>query len=198
MGRIRTGFTIVLIFFTLVAFSQQKVKKDSAGLHKNHYSFTFGTGWTHFYNNLENGDQDIQKDFMGYSGKFFWEPEYRLSLGLETGYYMLFRVKNQLNNDTSVQISRTVVPLLLLVRMRIVDNFYLGAGMGIAILTTKASGPEQKIVTKANSLSNFEVSASYVYPLSKHWNVGGEFKVFSFAKLNDWMYSIQATCAFRL
>jgi hypothetical protein len=195
MGRIKTVLTLVLVSYTLVAFSQQK---DSVKVRLNHYTFTIGTGWTHYYNNLENGDQDIKKNFPGVSFRFLWEPEYRLSLGLESGYYKLFRITNQINSDTSIQIDRSVVPLLLLVRMRIVDNVYIGAGMGIAIINNKAEGAVQKIVTKTTSLSNFEVFGSYIYPLSKHWNVGGEVKIFSFASLNDWMYSIQAVCAFRL
>jgi hypothetical protein len=195
MGRIKIGFTLVLIFFTLAVFSQQK---DSVKVHLNHYTLTIGVGWTHYINNLEYGDQDIQKNFAGLGLKFFWEPEYRLSLGLETGYYKLFKITDQFNGDTSVQFTRTVLPLLLLVRMRIVDNVYLGAGMGIAIVTNKSAGVGKEIITKTNSLSNFELSGGYIYPLSKHWLVGGELKAFHFGSLNDWMYSVQATCAFKL
>lgn len=194
MGKIKTSFTLVLIFFTLVVFSQQK---DSVKVRLNHYSLTFGTGWTHYINNLEYGDKNIQQDFAGVSLKFFWEPEYRLSLGLETGYYRLFKVKGQLTTDISGEAVRSVIPLLLLVRMRIVDNVYLGTGLGLAMITNKTSGGNQKILTKTWSLSNYEVSASYIYPLSKHWHVGGEFKFFNFGNLNDWMYSIQANCAVR-
>ena len=195
MSRKKTVITLVLIFLTLVGFSQ---KKDSVKVHLNHYTFTLGTGWTHYINNLENGDQKIQQDFIGVSFKFFWEPEYRLSLGLETGYYRLFKITDQLNADVTAQIDRYVIPALLLVRMRIVDNVYLGAGIGLAFITNKASGAGQKIITKTTSLSNFEFSGGYIYPLSKHWLVGGEIKGFHFANLNDWMYSIQATCAFKL
>ena len=99
MDRIKTGFTLVLIFFTLVVFSQQK---DSVKVRLNHYTLTIGAGWTHYINNLENGDQKIQKNFAGVSFKFFWEPEYRLSLGLESGYYKLFKVTDRINSDTSV------------------------------------------------------------------------------------------------
>jgi hypothetical protein len=195
MERIKTGLTLVLVFFTLVAFSQQK---DSVRVRLNHYTLTIGAGWTHYINNLENGDQEIKKNCVGVSFKFYWEPEYRLSLGLESGYYRLFKVTDQINADTSVQISRMVIPMLLLVRMRIVDNIYIGAGMGLAFITNKAAGPNKEIVTKTNSLSNFEFSATYIYPLSKHWLIGGEAKGFHFGGLNDWMYSIQAVCAFRL
>ena len=195
MDKIKTAFTIALVFCTSVVFAQPK---DSVKVRLNHYTFTVGAGWTHYINNLEYGDKNIQNDFAGISGKFFWEPEYRLSLGLETGYYKLFKITGQINEDTAFQVDRVVVPLLLLVRMRIVGNFYLGAGMGIALITNKASGIGQTISTKTTSLSNFELSAAYIYPLSKHWLVGGEAKMFHYGNLNDWMYSIQATCAFKL
>jgi hypothetical protein len=194
MRSIRTSLTLVLVFFTLALFSQQK---DSVKVRLNHYTLTVGGGWTHYINNLENGDKDLRKDFAGISLKFFWEPEFRLSLGLETGYYQLFRGKYQINADTTAQVDRTVVPMLLLVRMRIVDRFYLGAGMGLAFITGKTSGAGQKIVTKTTSMANFEVSGAYIYPLSKHWLIGGEAKAFHFGSYNDWMYSIQATCAVR-
>ncbi|MCX6303767.1 MAG: hypothetical protein NT040_02255 [Bacteroidetes bacterium] len=195
MGRIKTVLTLVLIFFTLVVFSQQK---DSVKVRLNHYTLTIGPGWTHYIDNMDYGVQKIRKDFAGVSFRFLWEPEHRLSLGLETGYYKLFRVTNQLNADTSVHIDRVVVPMLLFVRMRIVDHVYLGAGLGLAIITNKAAGAGQEIATKTTSFANFEFSGAYVYPLSKHWNVGGEFKMFHFGALDDWMYSIQATCAVRL
>jgi hypothetical protein len=49
-----------------------------------------------------------------------------------------------------------------------------------------------------NSLANFELTGSYIYPLSKHWLVGGEMKVFHSGTLDDWLYSIMATFAVRL
>lgn len=195
MGKIKAVLTLGLIFITLAVFSQQK---DSIKVNPNHYTLTVGAGWTHYINNLQYGDQDIQQNFAGLGLKFFWEPEFRLSLGLETGYYKLFKITNQYNADTSIQFDRSVVPFLLLVRMRIVDNVYLGAGMGIAMVSNKSSGAGHEIITKSNSLANYEVSAGYIYPLSKHWLVGGEFKTFRFAGLNDWLYSIQATFAVKL
>jgi hypothetical protein len=195
MVRIKAIFTLVLIFFTMVVFSQQK---DNVKVRLNHYTFTVGAGWTHYVNNLEYGDDNMKNNFAGASFKFFWEPEYRLSLGLETGYYKLFKITNQVNQDTTVEIDRSLVPFLLLVRMRIIDNVYLGAGMGMSFITNKASGAGKEIKTTMNSLANFELTGSYIYPLSKHWLVGGELKVFYSGTLEDWIYSVQAVCAFRL
>jgi hypothetical protein len=195
MGKKKIIVTLMLTCFTLAVFSQQQ---DSVKVRLNHYTFTVGAGWTHYINNLENWDNNIKKDFVGMSFKFFWEPEYRLSLGLESGYYKLFKVSGQFPDNTSVEVSRTVIPLLLLVRMQIIQNVYLGAGMGIAIITNKSVGTDLNVVTKTISMSNFELSGAYLYPLSKHFMAGGEVKMFSFAALSDWMYSIQATCTFKL
>jgi hypothetical protein len=195
MGKIRTGLTLILVCFTLFVFSQ---KQDSVKVRLNHYSFTIGAGWTHYYNNLDYGDQKIKKDFAGLSFKFYWEPEHRLSLGLETGYYKMFKVTDQIGEDTTIEVDRTVIPLLLLVRMRIVDHVYLGAGMGLAFIYNKASGANKAITANVTSLSNYKFTGSYIYPLNKHWNVGGEVMVFNFGKFDDWMYSVQAVCAIRL
>jgi hypothetical protein len=190
--------TFLLIAALAILFTAvQAQKKDSLKVKQNHYTLTIGAGWTHYYNNLENGDQKIYQDYPGFSFRFFWEPEHRLSLGLESGYYKLFRVKNQVGSDIEVKVDRVVVPLLLLVRMRIIDNVYLTAGTGLAIITNKASGPNSSVKTKVWSLSNYQFSGSYIYPLSSRWRVGGEFKVYNFGSLDDWMYSVQALCAFR-
>jgi hypothetical protein len=186
----------ILVFCSIALFSQQKDTARKVRL--NHYSLTIGAGWTHYYNNLDYGDQKINQDFAGLSFKFFWEPEHRLSLGLETGYYKMFKITDQITADTSIEVDRTVVPLLLLVRMRIIDNVYLGAGMGLAFIYNKAAGPHREVTTKTTSLSNYKFTASYIYPLAKHWRVGGEIMLFNFGTYDDWMYSIQAVCAVRL
>lgn len=194
MGRKSRYIALLLVFLSLATFAQEK---KTGKVHLNHYSLTIGTGWTHYIDNLEYGVSTIKKDFAGVSMKFFWEPEHRLSLGLETGYYRMFRVTNELVPDTTLKVDRDFVPLLLMVRMRIVDHFYLGAGFGLAMILNKASGAGQEVNTKIWSLSNYQLSASYLYPLTRHWQVGGEFKTFGVGKYNDWMYSLQALCAFR-
>ena len=195
MGHIKAVITMVLVSLSVVVYSQ---KNDSLKVRLNHYTLTIGTGWTHYINNLEMGGQNLQKDYAGVSLKFFWEPEHRLSLGLETGYYKLFMAKGQLTDNTTGQVDRSVIPLIFLIRMRIIDNVHLGIGTGLALIMNKTVGGKQKVVTETISLSNFELSGAYIYPLSKHWLVGGEVKLFHFGNTEDNMYSIQATCAVRL
>ena len=187
MDRKKILLPVLLMCFATMAFAQQK---DSVKVRLNHYSFSVGAGWTHFINNLENGDQNLKNNFVGFTGKFFWEPEYLVSLGLETGYFRLFNISTEIKPDTTVEINRTVVPLLLLVRMRVVDNLHLTAGVGLAFITNKSSGVGQEIVTKTSSLANFELAATYLYPLGKHWRVGGEAKIYRFGNPDGWVDSL--------
>ncbi len=194
MGRKMTAFVLVFIFTAMTAFPQ------SGGPYPDkptRFSLTLGGGWTHYFDNLDNGNQNLSKDFAGYSFLFFWEPEYRLSLGVETGYYTLFKLQSKANSTLKGDISRQVIPMLMLVRMRIVDDFYLSTGFGFARLTNSATENGQKIVTNTLSLSNYQLSASYIYPLSTHWQLGGEFKMYDFGAYDDWMYSVQLLCSFR-
>ena len=195
MAQKRAVITMVLVFLSVVIYSQ---KNDSVTVRLNHYTVTVGAGWTHYINNLQVGGENLQKDFAGVSVKFFWEPEHRLSLGLESGYYKLFRAKGQLTDNTLGQVDRSIIPILFLIRMRIIENMHLGIGTGIALITNKIAGGGQKVVTETLSLSNFELSGAYIYPLNKHLLLGGEVKLFHFGNTEDTMYSIQATCAVRL
>lgn len=192
----KTSLIILLIFTLFPALFA--AKKDSTRLSLNHYSLAVGIGWSHYINTLEIGEDAAFTNAAGVSLKFFWEPEHRLSLGLETGYYRLYKVKNKSYSDAKGQVTMSAVPLLLNIRMRVVDHFYLSAGAGLAIMMNKVTGMDAEIKSNILSLSNYQFSGSYIYPLNKHWNVGGEFKVFNFGKTADWMYTLSAVCAVRL
>jgi hypothetical protein len=194
MNTKKSIFTFIFILLALLAFPQQNQHEKT---HTSHYSLLMGIGWTHYFNNLDYGDQNMRKDFTGISIQSYWEPEYKLSLGVETGYYKLFEVRNKLTQDITAEVDRTAVPILLLVRMRIIDNFYLGAGFGVALIKNLASGTSVKITTNTWSLSNYKAAASYLYPVKTRLKLGGEMNLYNYGNINDWMYSIQALISFR-
>ncbi len=188
----------ILVLIVLLSYGAFSQKADSIKVRRNHYSLTVGVGWAHYINTLEIGKDNATINSAGVSLKFFWEPEHRLSLGLESGFYRLYSVKSKSYTDVTGQATMSAMPFLLVVRMRIVDQFYLSAGAGLALMFNKVTGIDNKVNSNILSLSNYQFSGSYLYPLTKHWQVGGEFKVLNFGKASDWMYTIQALCAFRL
>jgi hypothetical protein len=184
----------LFLFFTPALFSQGH---DTINVKTNHYSLAIGLGWAHYLNTLEIGGDAATINSLGISMKFFWEPEHRLSLGLETGFYRLYKVKSKTYTNVLGQATMSDVPLLLAVRMRVVDRFYLSAGAGLAVMFNKVTGIDNKVTSTIISYSNYQFSASYIYPLSRLWQVGGEFKFLNFGKSEDWMYTLQVLCAIR-
>jgi hypothetical protein len=186
--RFQVIFFIVLSVFSVSAFCQQS---DTLQKRKNSYVIETGAGWTHYFNNLEYGDKNIKTDFAGVSMRLFWEPEYRLSLGIESGYYRLFKVEGNLDSGMPFEVDRDVIPIMLLARMRIAGNLFLGTGFGLALIKNKSLVENEMIKTNTLSLSNYELSAAYIYPLNSHLKIGGEMKVYNYGSLNDWLYSLQ-------
>jgi hypothetical protein len=195
MAKRQVLFLVFFLFLSYTGFSQQT---DSVKVKRNHYSLAVGIGWAHYINSLEIGKDNATINSAGLSLKFFWEPEHRLSLGLESGFYRLYKVKSKTDTDLQGQATMSAMPLLLVVRMRIIDHFYLSAGGGLAVMFNKVTGINDKVNSNILSLSNYQFSGSYLYPLAKHWQVGGELKVLNFGKASDWMYTLQAVCAVRL
>jgi hypothetical protein len=190
----RSVSVLLLSLILLQAFPQSNKSFDEK---PDHFSLAAGVGWTHYFNNLEYGDKNIITDFSGISLRFFWETEYLLGLGFESGYYRLFRVKGELTPGFSGEAERGVIPMMMLVRMRIVNHVYLGTGLGYALITNKSSGPDDTVNTTTLSLSNYQASASYIFPISKHFRLGSEMKLYNYGSLNDWMYSLEVFCAVR-
>ena len=165
----------------------------------SHFTLAIGVGWSHYFANMDLVPaRNVQKEFIGTSMRFMWEPEYRLSLGLETGFYRIYRVDSTLSAEYTMDSRMYVVPLLLVIRMRIVDNFYFSVAPGLAFQFSQISGIGDKVQSHMLSLSNFEACASYLYPLSKHMVLGGEARVFYIGKTNDYIMSLNAVFAVKL
>ena len=212
--------TLILfpVFFlaTLIAHSQMSYRMQDVGsmmqdtgsritdhdsrlTTRSHYTLAIGVGWSHYFANMDLVPaRNVKKEFIGASFRFMWEPEYRLSLGLETGLYRIFRVDSTLSSEYTLDARMYVVPLLLVIRMRIVDNFYLSVAPGLAVQFSQINGIGEKISSTQYSFSNFEGCASYLYPLNKHLVVGGEARLFHFGKTNDYIMSINAVFAVKL
>jgi hypothetical protein len=190
----RSVIIILLCLFSAWAASSQT--SDSIPKTRSHYTLAVGAGWSHYFSNMDLVPaRNVQKDFAGFSFRFMWEPEYRLSLGLETGFYRIFKIDSTLSNEYSMHARMNMVPLLLVIRMRVVDNFYLSAAPGIVLQYSQVTGIGDKVTSSQISMANFEACASYLYPLSKYFEVGGEGRFFYIGKTNDYLMSLNAVFA---
>lgn len=185
---------LVLSIFGTKGFSQQ-LEQNKSG--QSSFTVSLSGGWTHYVDNLEYGNKNLNQNFAGFNFRFYWEPEHRLSLGAETGLITLFKAKSQPGSVVEGDVTRKVIPLFLLIRMRTFENFYLGTGFGVANLNNVASYNGQTLKTSTLSFANYQFSASYIYPLSSHWQLGGEAKVYEFGAFTDWVCALQLFCVYR-
>lgn len=158
-------------------------------------SIQVGTGWTHYYNNMVIGRSSITNDYIGSSVRIMWEPEHRLSLGVESGYYKLYNVGLE-TGDGNVDLA--IIPLMANLRMRILKNFYITGGTGVVIMKSQinSTGAESSKSTVI-SYSNVQLSGLYLYKITEQVGIGGEVKFMWIDKTNDFIHSIQAVVSYR-
>jgi hypothetical protein len=187
-----------------VSFAQKEThdtvnKMQDKKFRRSYYTLAVGAGWSYYFANMDLVPaRNVQKNFVGTSFRFMWEPEYRLSLGLETGFYRIYKVDSTLSSEYTMMSRMNVVPLFLVLRMKIVDNFYLSVAPGLALQYSKITGIGDDVTSSQISASNFMVCASYMYPLNRLLLLGGEARVMHFGKTNDYLMFISAVVALKL
>jgi hypothetical protein len=186
---------VIVFLFSLVTISSF-AQRQLAQRHR--FSVTGGVGWTHYINSLRIGTQSAIEDHIGGSFKLLWEPEHRLALGFETGYYQFYVVErtSPINAQVVGKAMLSIVPIMINVRCRIVNNFYLSTGTGVALLLSRIEGVGGGIDSSQTSLSNFQLSGLYLQPIGTHWRAGGEFKFLSVDKTEDDCLSLMAVVSF--
>lgn len=150
-----------------------------------------GGGLGHYFNTFTNVlDEDVINNRPSFSGKLLWQPEYRLSLGIESGYYFLYSTTRiQTDIGTEKLTSRLkVVPIFLSLSMRLVNHLNINFGTGLAdmIYTLNAAKTKsEKVVGTTYSMSNYTTGFTYSYQLGKKISLGAEFKYLYLRKTDD-------------
>lgn len=186
---------LLVILFSTAGLAQEQEKEKK--VHTDSYTLALGAGWNYYINTMQVGKNDIRPNSAVVSFRFFWEPGELISLGLETGYFRLYKAVKQVSADLTSTASTDVVPLTLLLRMRVIDHFYLTAGMGLAVVMNKVYLGEE-INNNTLSYSNFKFAVSYIRPVSRKFFAGGELQFYNVGLTADWCTSLQAVFGVKL
>jgi hypothetical protein len=149
-------------------------------------SITIGNGMSHYVNTLNNdiNRTTLKQNFHCYSFRFMWEPEYRLSLGIETGYYKVYEIQRADNSDIN-RASLSVVPILFRVQMRFFKRFYASAATGVSFHQASINLTGNRSDSETMGFSNLQFSLGYIYPITKQFGLGLETKFLSENKTED-------------
>jgi hypothetical protein len=180
------AFLLVLVSFTLKG--QETAKYRSLKL-------TLGGGYGHYFNTFTNVlDEDIQNNRPCFEAKLLWQPEYRLRLGLESGYYFIYSTTRIETTQGSEKLTThlKIVPIFISISMKVVKNLELNFGTGwasmiyvVAINNSKSN----RLTGHTYSMSNYTAGLSYFLPVGKRIELGTEFKYLYLGKTNDYHIS---------
>ena len=183
---------IVIFVLSTLALPASSQKMDTT----IRLSVQGGIGWTHYNNNLVVGHSSVHNNFWGGSLRIMWEPEHRLSIGIETGYYKLYDVTLDPGDVGNAELA--VIPVMANIRMKIVKGLFITGGTGAAFLLSAVHTPGNPVTeSTVNSYSNAQVSILYLFKLTEQFGIGSEAKVMWIDKTNDSFYSLQAIASYR-
>lgn len=157
----------------------------------NNWSVGAGVGWFHYINTLDIGKDLAEVNHVGYTFRFMWEPEHRLALGLESGYYTVYSLARPNGNA-----KLSAIPLLLSFRIRVLPDLFLSGGPGMTIMFSDVTALNSTANSSFLSLANLHVSAMYRKKINDRFDVGAEVKFLNFGKTEDYGYSLQLMGAY--
>lgn len=178
-----TVFIILLLFVSTVTQAQE--------VKPNNWSVGAGVGWFHYINTLDIGADLAKTNHVGYTFRFTWEPEHRLAIGLESGYYTVYSIERP---GGTAKLS--AIPLMFSFRLRVLPDLFLAGGPGMTIMYSDVTALGSSANSSFLSMANLHVSAMYRRKISDRFDLGGEIKFLNFGKTEDYGYSVQVVGAY--
>ena len=175
---------LLLCCFVMAANGQTNNASNAKKRHK--FAFYAGVGPNVYHNNLETARNLVKPWNYAFVGRFMWEPEHFLSLGIESGYNVLYRVDANSQAFGSADVTNVAIPLQVVVSMRFFTNYYFNFAMGQSILLNKASTSGHGDFSASSwSFADFGLSLGYRHRFANRLSVGAEGKLFYSTKYRD-------------
>ena len=190
---------LILLGIILGHFSMAQKAWDTRDSVARGISIVVASGISHYINSLQfdqSKTPSVKQNFSCSSMRIMWEPEHRLSLGIEAGHYKVYEVQLVENNNTNTA-SLSITPILFCVQMRIFRRFYVSAATGVSIHQADINLLGNQSSSQSMAFSNLKFSAGYVYPITKQFGLGLQAQLLSENKTEDVIASIQAVARYQ-
>ena len=180
----RKLFISILIFFIASPLLAQH--SDSTKAIRRPFALYIGFGPNLYFNNLEIAKDHVNLLNYSFVGRIMWEPEYFLSLGIESGYYRLYTVSVSSATEGSAHIVNNAIPIQVIISMKFLKNYYVNFSMGQTMLlnhSTSSNGAD--LHAKTWSFADLGAAAGYKFFYKNRFSMGLEAKFFYSTRLDD-------------
>ena len=186
ISRYNKKYIVVILFVMtgLSLFGQYEEKSRALKL-------TLGGGYGYYFNTFTNVlDEDVKNSRPSFSAKLMWQPEYRLRIGVESGYYEIYSTTRieTISKTQKLTTNLNVIPLFITLSMKTSKHFDInfatgGAIMNYGVIVNKSK--KSRIEGSTLSLSNFAAGFTWYLPLGERFEFGSEFKYLYLGKTRD-------------
>ena len=127
-----------------------------------------------------------------------WEPAYKVSLGLKTGYYKIYTVSFT-GARANANFDLTAIPIQIFVQTKISKNFYAFYGMGPTVcLNTMQASNGETINATFTSFADMSAGFGYRKSVNKKLLLGTEFEYFHSSKSAENILTLTFVAGWRL
>jgi hypothetical protein len=177
---------LILVILTTLLWCGVSVDSSAQETKQHRWTFYGGIGPNYYFNNLEIAKNVVTEVNYSFVARLMWEPDYRLSLGFETGYNRLYSINETGAVLGKVEIANAVIPIQLVISMRFWDNFYGSFNVGQGILLNRVYTENfGNFDANVVSLGDFALTFGYRRDINDRWRIGAELKGYYSTKLDD-------------
>ncbi len=177
----------IYIFFLL--FCGNIFSQDSARVrvkrHPSYRHFTFygGLGYNYYFNSMQIGAEGINPSNYAFLLKAMWEPEHRLSIGVETGYIRMYQWQYPFRKNEYLALFQ--IPLNTCFSMRLHKGLFASFSFGSSILHSYLNRNGNEVSTFQLTLANINLGLGYKVKMGHRWSFVVETNYLYLSKAND-------------
>jgi hypothetical protein len=155
-------------------------------------------GPNYFLNNFQQFKKRVDPMNYNLSFRIMWEPAYRVSLGLKTGYYKISTV-SLIGPKANANFILSAIPIQLFVKTKISKRFYAFYGMGPSVcLNTMSASNGESIHASFVSFADMSAGFGYLKSLNKKVLLGAEFEFYHSSKSAENILTLAVVAGWRL
>jgi hypothetical protein len=186
------------LLFLPVLLSAFCIAQSQPDKRMSRFSVYSTAGPNYFLNNFHQFRKKVNTVDYNISFRIVWEPSYRLSLGLKTGYYKIYTV-SLTGGKANAHFDLSAIPIQLWVKTKVSKHLYAFFGMGpsLCLNTMKANNGES---IHASFLSYADVSTGFGYQrsINRKLSLGGEFEFFHSSKSAENLITMALVAGWKL